>query len=268
MKQQIWDFLFGDTQKGVSPKTDKGLREDSLKPSLHVTGHWTIPYRLIRAKRKTVGFIIDEDGLTVRAPKWVSREEIETMIHAREEWIRKKIEQFSKWRQQIQSVQIQFKEGDQIPYLGRRLTIRLVPHATVVERVGDDLILNLTNDTDSRRIKDLAQVWFKKEAKRYLGTRLEEMSRLAGLSYNRWGISNAQGRWGSCSSRRTIRLNWRLIHLDVELIDYVIAHELAHLEEMNHGPDFWARVKNLCPQYELARNRLKRIYIPQLPFQS
>ena len=274
MKPSLFDFLFGEAHKKASPTSRKGLKEQGfLKPSLHseakdeATLTSNIAYRLVRAKRKSVGFVIDESGLTVRAPRWVSREEIETMIHEKEDWIHQKITQFADWQSQTRSAKVCFAEGEAIPYLGKSLTIRLLPMSRTVIREDDELLLNLPQDAPSDRIKTKAQVWFKNEAKRYLGARLAQMAQEAGLHFMAWQLSSAKRRWGCCTSARTIRLNWRLIHLDVDLIDYVIAHELAHLEEMNHSERFWSCVQRRCPDYESRRRRLKTIYIAQLPFE-
>ena len=86
------------------------------------------------------------------------------------------------------------------------------------------------------------------------------------VSFSGCVLSSAKGRWGFCSSDRRIRLNWRLIHLAPTLIDYVIAHELAHLDEMNHSAHFWKRVGEIYPDYENARRALKGVYMPTLPF--
>ena len=72
-------------------------------------------------------------------------------------------------------------------------------------------------------------------------------------------LSAARTRWGSCSLRSGIRLNWRLIHFPADTVDYVVAHELAHLREMNHSPRFWAVVGEIYPDYQAARDELKRL---------
>ena len=72
-------------------------------------------------------------------------------------------------------------------------------------------------------------------------------------------LSAARTRWGSCSSKTGIRLNWRLLHFSPHVVDYVVAHELAHLREMNHSPRFWAVVAQLCPNFKTTRDELKRL---------
>ena len=187
-------------------------------------------YHLERAKRKTVGFIVDERGMQT----------------------------------------VHFVDGAQLPYLGEPLKLRLEPAARSVflseGKTERELIVNAAKDTEEGRVKDWVQVWFKKEAERYLGGRIKVIADRALVSYSGWGLSSAKGRWGSCSSDRRIRLNWRLIHLAPTLIDYVIAHELAHLDEMNHSARFWKRVGEIYPNYESARRALKGVYMPTLPF--
>lgn len=278
MKQLAFDFFNALMPK--APERERGSaqkkqpRLPKAPPAVEKREAFTLTppfsYRLERAKRKTVGFIVDERGLTVRAPRWVSVAEIEKMISEREGWIQKKLAQFADWQKELGTQSVHFVHGAEIPYLGRPMRLYLDPSATAVfqdkTKEGLRLVINLPLDSDERRVKDWDQVWFKKEAERYLGSRLRAIADRALLSYSGWGLSSAKGRWGSCSSDRKIRLNWRLIHLDPDIVDYVIAHELAHLDEMNHGPKFWQRVAEIDPGYESARQKLKGIYIPTLPF--
>ena len=83
-----------------------------------------------------------------------------------------------------------------------------------------------------------------------------------GVRYTRLSLSSAQTRWGSASADGSIRLNWRLIHFALHTIDYVVAHELAHLREMNHSPRFWDVVRSVLPDYERARGVLKDDVLP------
>jgi len=277
VKQLAFDFFNAD------PLTDKPDRDEHLRrqprlpkapPAVEKRESFTLTpafsYRLERAKRKTVGFVIDERGLTIRAPRWVPVADIEKMIQKREDWIQKKLVQFADWQKEVGTQAVRFADGEYIPYLGKPLTMVLDPQATTVykkdDEFGPQLIVNLTKNASSERIRDLVQVWFRKEAERYIGERLKAIAANALVSYSGWGLSSAKGRWGSCSADRKIRLNWRLIHLEPSIIDYVIAHELAHLDEMNHSARFWKRVAEIDPHYLEARQKLKGIYIPSLPF--
>jgi hypothetical protein len=97
----------------------------------------------------------------------------------------------------------------------------------------------------------------RKFAEQYLPQRLEHWSEVTELGFNRVRIKDLKSKWGSCSSRRNINLNWQLVFLDENLIDYVLVHELMHLREMNHSPQFWKWVAKYCPDYKKQRNQLK-----------
>lgn len=282
MKQLSFDFFSDLTPEVDSPKDGElkkqpfvpevlsGLKKETLQSKNQFDLTPVFSYHLERAKRKTVGFIVDERGVTVRAPRWVSVAEIEKMLQEKEGWIQKKLTEFGNWQKEIGMQTVRFEDGARIPYLGQFLKLRLDPEARSVflseGKEGLELIVNASKDTEPDRVKDWVQVWFKKDAERYLGERIRLIADRALVSFRGWGLSSAKGRWGSCSADRRIRLNWRLIHLDPKLIDYVIAHELAHLDEMNHSARFWKRVGEIYPDYENARRALKGVYIPTLPF--
>lgn len=283
MKQLSFDFFSDLTPEVDSSKDDgvlkkqpfvpdvlSGLKKETVQNKNQFDLTPVFSYHLERAKRKTVGFIVDERGVTVRAPRWVSVAEIEKMLQEKEGWIQKKLTEFGNWQKEIGMQTVRFEDGAKIPYLGQFLKLRLDPAARGAflseGKEGLELIVNASKDTEPERVKDWVQVWFKKDAERYLGERIRVIADRALVSFRGWGLSGAKGRWGSCSADRRIRLNWRLIHLDPKLIDYVIAHELAHLDEMNHSARFWKRVGEIYPDYENARRALKGVYMPTLPF--
>ena len=103
------------------------------------------------------------------------------------------------------------------------------------------------------------------EAKRLFGERLPLYADKLGVAYHSYALSSATTQWGSCTAQGKIRLNWRLIHFTLPLIDYVIAHELAHLREMNHGPRFWATVQSIFPEFETAKKSLREQAPKTLP---
>src|SRR5690606_2426701 len=116
-------------------------------------------------------------------------------------------------------------------------------------RTGDILRLPLPEDADPDRIRDSAGAWLQHRARIDFARRLAHFLALSGQSLDRWALSSATSRWGSCTSGRRIRLNWRLIHFQPHLIDYVVAHEVAHLRVMNHGPAFWRELARLYPDF-------------------
>ena len=120
--------------------------------------------------------------------------------------------------------------------------------------IGSQLVLEARADAD---LGQLATRALQKRALAHFGERLAHYCKALGLAAPKLSLSSAHTRWGSCSKHGGIRINWRLIHLPVHLGDYVVAHEVAHLREMNHGKRFWATVESIYPEWKTARVELK-----------
>ena len=128
--------------------------------------------------------------------------------------------------------------------------------------IDDQLFVNLTSaELSPRAKKEETQLelmlWYKKEARRALQARTDYWSAQLGVRYRRMAISNPRRRWGSCNYRNDIRLNWRLIMLEPELMDYVVAHELCHVTHKNHSRRFWDHLSTIMPDYYERRQRLR-----------
>ena len=226
-------------------------------------------YQLRRARRRTIGFQIDDRGLTVSAPRWVSLRDIEAAILEKERWIRSRLEQWRQWRAKRRLPLVHFADGGQLPYLGTVITLRLGADLRASELgpgpAGDELRLALPPEAAEAQIRDAVQTWLKEQARRVIGERLAQLSARNGVSYAAWALSSARSQWGSCGADGRIRLNWRLIHFALPVIDYVVAHELAHVKELNHGPEFWAQVGRLLPGFEAARDHIRNEDLASLP---
>jgi len=214
-----------------------------------------LDYVLVRRRgRRGVGLKVDETGLTVSAPLTMPLTQVEATVRESERWILKKV---SEWRHK-QVPRVAWEEGARVPFLGGGLTLRLFRGRTGAVREGAELWVRSADGTDAQ-VARAATAWYKREAKDYLATRLAALAESARLAPPRFVLSSAMGRWGSCNSRREIRLTWRLMKAPPDLIDYVICHELAHLREMNHSAAFWAEVERQCPDYRALRDRLHAI---------
>jgi predicted metal-dependent hydrolase len=228
-----------------------------------------LDYRLRRARRRTIGFQIDDNGLTVSAPRWVTIAEIESAIAERQRWIRAKFVQWRNWRAERSPVLVRFVEAGELPYLGGTVRLRLraqAPHALLqANEGGQELWLPLPAEADESRVRDAVQAWLQNEARRVLGARMDALAARLGVQPTGWRLSSARSQWGSCTSEGRIRLNWRLVHFALPVIDYVVAHELAHLKELNHGPRFWQAVADLLPGFEAAREQIRGVDLASLP---
>jgi predicted metal-dependent hydrolase len=227
-----------------------------------------VHYRLRRARRRTIGFQIDAGELTVSAPRWVRLADIEAAIVEKRRWIHARLAEWHDWRRRRRLHEVRFTDGGVLPFLGSHLTVRLRPEAAstrVHEAVPErELHLALPAHAGEAQVRDAVLAWLQGEARRVLGERLAALAAQVGARLRGWSLSSARSQWGSCTHDGRIRLNWRLIHFSLPVIDYVIAHELAHLTEMNHGARFWQRVAELLPGFEPARDEIKGVDLAAL----
>jgi predicted metal-dependent hydrolase len=239
-----------------------GARRRTLRLGAHL-----LDYRLKRSARRTIGFTIDGTGLAVTAPRWVTLADIEAAIAEKQRWIFAKITEWQTRTEQRVLPQIDWAEGAQLPYLGKTITVRIGSAQGALEFDAETatLSLGLPAGADAQRIKDRVQGWLQSRAMALFGERIAVYAPQLGVECRAYALSSAASRWGSCSSAGKIRLNWRLIHFPVTIIDYVVAHELAHLREMNHSPRFWETVETVFPHFREARRTLRHYPPEALP---
>lgn len=275
------------TRKSM-PKTDTALRSGSL-PYLAVQRPLALPpevrwrevqtpsqiigYMLRRSRRRSIGLTINDDGLLVAAPSWVTLSQIDSVVCEKHAWILRKLHQRRERQAQLATADTQWQHGGRIPYLGKRIVLQLGSGQASVQFSGelhapehdDQLLLPLPVNADQLRIRDGTHVWLQQQAQAWFQRRMAWFLEREGLQINRLRLSSAATRWGSCSSDGNIMLNWRLIHFEPDIIDYVIAHEIAHLREMNHSAAFWRELGRILPEFEKARDALRQHHPGSLP---
>lgn len=216
----------------------------------------SVDYRLIRARRRTIGMEVDLDGLTVRAPRWVTLSEIEEALTERAQWI---VRALAEWRGRRRDVMPrEWKSGAPILYRGRELSLEVFPARRT--RIAPDLF-HLTvlhpKAQDESAVAQLVGTWLRDEAWTIVAPRVAAYAGRLTRAAPALRLSNARSEWGSCNARGEIRLNWRLVQLPPTLAEYVVAHEVAHLVELNHSPRFWAVVETLIPGHATLRRELE-----------
>ncbi len=238
-----------------------------------VLGGHTVGYALKRVRRRSIGFIVGTEGLCVNVPSWVGARDIETALREKANWILGKLHQQRERGRQLQSARVDWRDGVTIPFLGQMVVVVLdaragiTPSGAVLDASAGDgapcrLHTGLPSNAAPEQIRDAVQSWLQRQAKRVFAERCEHYAAQLGVRYRRLSLSSAQTRWGSASADGSIRLSWRLIHFGISTIDYVIAHELAHLREMNHSPRFWEVVRSVVPDYQRTREVLKTDVLP------
>jgi predicted metal-dependent hydrolase len=244
-----------------------------------------VAYAFKRGKRRTIGFSVGAEGLAVSAPKWVLLNEIDRAVQEKAGWIVKKLQETRERHKRLEAVRIDWKDGATLPFLGGLLTVVLDPRqsvsAMVVQPVSavhdavdaakvlpptdehNTLCLGLAHSATATQIRDAAQAWLMRYARQLFEQRLNHFAPELGVQWRRLSLSSAGTRWGSASADGSIRLNWRLIHFKLSVIDYVVVHELSHLRVMDHSPRFWDTVRHVVPDYAELRSQLKDEMVPK-----
>lgn len=224
-----------------------------------------VAYEFKRARRRTIGFLVDADGLVVRAPNWVTMTEVESALQEKAVWVVRKLQEVQERQRRLAGARIIWRDGVSFPYMGQPLLLRLDPsqqHARPAVVLGDTLCLGLSQSASPEQIRDAVQAWLMTQARAHFVERLNHFAPLLGVRWAKLSLSNAGTRWGSAKSDGSIRLNWRLLHFKPSVIDYVVAHELSHLRVMNHSPAFWDTVKTLVPDIDTQRSALRDELLP------
>ena len=209
--------------------------------------------KLIRSKRRTIALEIARDAsLIVRAPFRTSLNFIEKVVFKKRFWIKEKQEFVRDRRQTI--VSKEFVSGEGFLYLGDMYKLELVDVSDMPIAFNNGFQI-LRNYLDVA--KEILTAWYKEQAYQKVSERVHWYSSLSGLKYNKIKISDAQRRWGSCSAKGNLNFSWRLIMAPLRVIDYVVVHELAHLEEKNHSKRFWNKIKIMLSDYEQHKEWLK-----------
>jgi predicted metal-dependent hydrolase len=231
------------------------------KKTIQLNNGETIPYHLERRARRTVGLKVTADGLVVHAPKYILEFQLKKLIQEKSNWILIKLDA----RKKNHIPPIIWQDGETLQLLGNAINLNVVQDAKNKQAQfnHDSLIISSPHADDEAVIKHKVIQWYKKQAELDFGRRLAILAAKLGVNIPPLKLSSAQSRWGSCSSRGDIRLNWRLLQAPPHIINYVVCHELAHLKEMNHSAKFWAVVASIYPDYKTAEKELKRIS-PQL----
>ena len=210
--------------------------------------------KIIRSKRKTIALQITEDAkLIIRAPFGVSEEVIKRVVVKHADWIRKKKEEIL--LRDPKFVKKEFVNGEGFLYVGKYYKL------TIVDEQREPLVFKNGFFLSKNYLPIAKQVfvnWYRDRAYEKISERVKWYAKKRGFKYNRINITNAQKRWGSCSAKGNLNFSWRLIMAPLCVIDYVVVHELVHLEEMNHSKSFWNKVKMLMPNYEKYKNWLKK----------
>ena len=236
---------------GVAPPED--IRQRGGARRLVQVGPRVVEFRFARSRRRTIGISIDANGLAVAAPPYAPWAEVERFLLEKSRWILQKLDE---WAKAGRPVHIFGAAGEILPVRGRTLTLEVAEGAKRIELVGDRIVVCLRRAHEHPRVRAELVRWLKLHALETLAPRAAHYAAMLDLPGPPIAVSNARTQWGVCTHDGRIRLSWRLVHVPPALADYVVAHEVAHLVELNHSRRFWKVVERLYPEYRAARHNL------------
>lgn len=259
-----------------------------------------VAYELRHSRRRSIGLAVGPDGLTITAPRRAGQGDIDRVLREKAHWIIEKLQRQRERGARMQAHRIEWRAGGEIVFLGRPLVLALDAGVTGVHLEGQPgtsdesedrarrspsgpdgqsamakpdsalrsdvtpgrLVIGLPPDASPAQLRDFVQGWLQAQARRIFEERCAVFGERLGVAPRRIALTSASTRWGSASAEGVVRLHWRLVQFDLPVIDYVVAHELAHLREMNHSARFWQVVASAMPDYDVRRRQLKEAVLP------
>jgi predicted metal-dependent hydrolase len=208
-----------------------------------------VPYRIRRSDRARRARIhVSAEGVEVVVPRRLALRHVEPFVEEKQAWIERTLRRMRE--AEAQRPPARLEDGGELPYLGEQLALsvrvergRKRPH---VARSGAGLLVRIPPEI---ALRDALERWYRREARSEIEPRLDAATARAGTSYTTLSIRGQRTRWASCSSSGAMSFNWRLLLAPTEILDYVVDHEVAHLQVHDHSNRFWALLESRCPDY-------------------
>lgn len=236
------------------PRGRAGRASSGQQRCIALDGH-AVDYRLIRARRRSIGMEVHFDGLTVRAPRWVTLRDVEGALTERAGWILRSLDEWRSRRREV--MPREWKSGAPIVFRGEQLALAV--HTARRTAIAADLFhvtVRHPHAHDEHQVAASVVEWLRDQAWTLVAARVGHYVRRVSAHPPSVRLSNARSEWGSCNAKGEIRLNWRLVQLPPVLAEYVVAHEVAHIVELNHSRRFWDVVEALLPGHAALRRQL------------
>jgi predicted metal-dependent hydrolase len=217
-------------------------------------------YTLEKSIRRTLSIQVKPTGeIIVKAPIFLPQYEIDKFVNQKESWIEKTLQKVYKRGILAESVKHNYQLGDKFFYLGKEYDLEFSDeHKQKVIFNEKFIIPEAVVKKGKPAVKKVLVNWYKQHAKDLFMQRLLIYSSNYSLVFNEMRLTSAKTRWGSCTSSKNIRLNWKLIMAPIEILDYVVVHELCHTVHPNHSKSFWKVVESIVPDWKAKRKWLHK----------
>ena len=233
---------------------------EANRPPAYLGGVSEIPYTIRRSERaRHARIVVERDRVELVVPKRMALRQATGFVEEKRPWIERTLRRLREAEERMP--QSRLEDGGAVPYLGRELELRVrVEPARVRPHValrGDRATVKV-GEAGREAVADALERWYRRRARVEIGPRLDAASRRAGATYTTLTIRGQRTRWASCSSSGAMSFNWRLLLAPAEVVDYVVEHEVAHLEVLDHSPRFWRLLAERCPDYRRHERWLRR----------
>ncbi|MFW6029301.1 MAG: M48 family metallopeptidase [Halanaerobiales bacterium] len=238
-----------------------------------IIGNTIVNYDIVRTNRKTLGIVIDpEKGVLVRSPENLSEDKIHKVVSDKSTWILEKLDKVAEIKDK--PVPKEFMSGEKLSYLGRKYRIKVLSKidrnlknklskvkvkfykGKFIIEIPDSLH-DINEEERIEAIRDELIKWYRKHAKIKIQERVDKYKGKIGIEPNIVRVKKQEKRWGSCSSKGNININWKIIMAPMSIVDYIVVHELTHLRYNNHCKDFWKSVEAIIPDYKERQDWLR-----------
>lgn len=213
-----------------------------------------LEYEVKFSARKTLNITVERDRkIIVRAPAHLSMDRIEAIVQSKRQWLKEKLNHAQKYPAVPETKE--FISGELLMYLGRNYQLLVVDEAVEGVEFNHRFRISRANQVDANA---LFKQWYLRQALLKIEPLAQEYAQRLGVHYNECKMSEMKYRWGSCTPSNNIIFNWRIIKAPLYVVGYLVAHELVHLMEDNHTPRFWNILSVQIPNYQKAKDWLKK----------
>ncbi|NQY25790.1 MAG: M48 family metallopeptidase [Piscirickettsiaceae bacterium] len=215
---------------------------------------------VIKSRRRTTAIKIKDGAVSIHIPNRLAITFAQEFILQKTAWIQQKLRHQAHAKTQRASIKKQFIAGENFLFLGKHYSLRLIEKNSKVSIIKRSQTLDLygrQNRLSKTGIHAALVAWYKQQAEQYLTSRTLYIANQINLSPRSISIKTYKARWGSCSQHTDINFNWKLVLAPARIIDYVIIHELCHIQYFNHSSQFWSLVEQFCPSFKQERHWLK-----------
>jgi predicted metal-dependent hydrolase len=188
------------------------------------------------------------EGVEVVVPRRFPLRDVEPFVAEKRRWIERTLRRMRESETAVPAARLY--DGGDVPYLGERLglSVRLEPGRTRAHVARRGAVLQVAiGHPGGEDLRAALERWYRRQARIEIGARLDAATARAGSRYSSLQVRGQRTRWASCSSSGAISFNWRLLLAPPEIVDYIVEHEVAHLDVQDHSPRFWALLASRCP---------------------